>query len=77
MRTNVVLDDELIAEASRLTGIKTKRQLIHEALRLLVATKKRESLLPYQGKIRFAATVSIGHTRLRPMGRSINDHREG
>jgi Arc/MetJ family transcription regulator len=54
MRTNIILDDELVAEARRLTGIKTKRQLVHEALKLLVETKKRRSLLDLDGKIRFA-----------------------
>lgn len=54
MRTNIILDDELVAEARHLTGIKTKRQLVHEALKLLVETKKRRSLLDLDGKIRFA-----------------------
>ena len=54
MRTNIVLDDDLVAEATQLTGIKTKRKLIHEALKVLIETKKRESLLPLEGKFRFA-----------------------
>jgi Arc/MetJ family transcription regulator len=48
------LDDDLIAEATRLTGIKTKKDLVHEALRVLVATRKRKSLLDLKGKIEFA-----------------------
>jgi Arc/MetJ family transcription regulator len=63
MRTNVVLDEELVAEARRLTGIKTKRRLIHEALKALIDIKKRESLLPLEGKIRFAENYD--HKRLR------------
>lgn len=54
MRTNIVLDDDLMAEATRLTGIKTKKDLVHEALRVLIATRKRKSLLDLQGKIEFA-----------------------
>jgi len=54
MRTNIVLDDRLVAEAQRLTGITTKRALVDEALRVLIATRKRRSLLELQGKIRFA-----------------------
>jgi Arc/MetJ family transcription regulator len=53
-RTNIVLDDELFAEAARVTGIKTKKDLVHEALRLLIATKKRKSLLDFKGKIELA-----------------------
>lgn len=54
MRTNIVLDDELVEEARRLTGIRTKRELVHEALKLLVETRKRLSLLNIAGKIEFA-----------------------
>ena len=41
MRTNIVLDDALVAEAQRLSSIKTKRQLIDQALREFVANRKR------------------------------------
>ena len=54
MRTNIDLDDELIAEAARLSGIRTKKDLVHEALRVLIATRKRKSLLDLQGKIELA-----------------------
>ena len=54
MRTNIDLDDKLLAEAARLSGIKTKKDLVHEALRVLIATRKRKSLLDLQGKIEFA-----------------------
>jgi len=54
VRTNIVLDDDLVQEAARLTGIRTKRSLVDEALRLLVKTKKRRSILTLKGKIRFA-----------------------
>ena len=54
MRTNIVLDDELLSEAIRVSGIKTKKDVVHEALKILVATKKRKSLLDLEGKIEFA-----------------------
>jgi Arc/MetJ family transcription regulator len=54
MRTNIVLDDDLVAEAARLSGIRTKKDLVHEALRVFIATKKRKSLLDLAGKIAFA-----------------------
>ena len=53
MRTNIVLDEELVHEAQRLTGIRTKRALVEEALRVLITTRKRKSLLELEGKIRF------------------------
>ena len=40
MRTNIVLDEKLTSEAFSLTGIKTKRELVHYALQELVLAKK-------------------------------------
>jgi len=41
MRTNIVLDDDLVAEALR-TGIKTKRAVVEEAFRTLIRLKRQE-----------------------------------
>lgn len=54
MRTNIVLDEELVAEASRLTGIRVRRKLVDEALRTLIATRRRKNLFDLEGRIRFA-----------------------
>jgi Arc/MetJ family transcription regulator len=54
MRTNIDLDDDLLAEAARLSGIKTKKELVHQALLVFVAVKKRKSLLDLAGRIEFA-----------------------
>lgn len=54
MRTNIVLDDDLVEEAAQLTGIKTKKDLVHEALRVLISTHRRKSLLDLAGKIQLA-----------------------
>ncbi|MEW6364389.1 MAG: type II toxin-antitoxin system VapB family antitoxin [Acidobacteriota bacterium] len=54
MRTNIIMDDAMVAEARKLTGIETKKDLVMEALRVLIATRKRRSLLDLAGRIRFA-----------------------
>lgn len=54
MRTNIDLDDRLVQEAQRLTGIDTKKEVVNEALRLLVQSKKRKSLRNLRGRIEFA-----------------------
>lgn len=36
MRTNIVIDDELMTKALEISGIKTKRAVVEEALRLLI-----------------------------------------
>jgi Arc/MetJ family transcription regulator len=51
MRTNIVLDDELVAEAMRRTGIKTKRAVVEEALRTLIGLKRQEEILALRGKL--------------------------
>ena len=63
MRTNVFLDDDLVEEARKLTGIKTKRELVNEALRVLIESQKRKSLLEISGKIQFAP--GYDHKELR------------
>ena len=54
MRTNVVLDDDLINEAIKLSEVKTKKDIINVALREFVATRKRSNLLDLEGKIEFS-----------------------
>ena len=63
MRTNIVLDEALVNEASRLTGIKTRRALVQEALKTLIASKKRTSLSALRGKIHFAPGFDYKKTR--------------
>ncbi len=54
MRTNIVLDDELVREAVRLTGIATKRELVDVALRELIRDRRKKDLFELSGKIKFA-----------------------
>lgn len=50
MRTNIVLDDNLIQRAQALTGIKTKREVVHEALRLLILLREQKEVRALRGK---------------------------
>ena len=54
MRTNIVLEDSLVKEALRHSGIKTKKELIHKALEEFVKNRQRLNLLDLAGKIEFA-----------------------
>lgn len=42
MRTNIVIDEALTSEAFKLTGIKTKRELVEYALKELIINKRKE-----------------------------------
>lgn len=54
MRTNINLDDNLLKEAFKYTGAKTKKELINIALKELIETRKRLNLLDLAGKIQFS-----------------------
>jgi Arc/MetJ family transcription regulator len=54
MRTNVVLNDELVDEAFKYSQtISTKRELIEIALKEYVDTRKRKNIKELRGKIKF------------------------
>ena len=53
MRTNIVIDDELIAEAMQLSGARTKREVVEHSLRLLVQLKRQERLRGARGKLQW------------------------
>lgn len=52
MRTNIVLDDDLVREAFALTGARTKRELVHRALEALIREHRRRDLGELAGKVR-------------------------
>jgi Arc/MetJ family transcription regulator len=52
MRTNIVLDDELVKEAFRYSGVRTKRELVDLALREFVESRKRRDVRELRGKVR-------------------------
>lgn len=53
MRTNIVLDNNLITEAFKYSDAKTKKELIHQALEEFINLKKKKNLLDLAGKINF------------------------
>ena len=53
MRTNIVIDDRLMAEALRATGANTKREAVELGLKTLVQLKKQEKLRGYRCKLRW------------------------
>ncbi len=51
MRTNIDIDDDLMREALRVSGVRTKRAAVEEALRLLVQTRSQADIRRLRGKI--------------------------
>ncbi len=54
MRTNIVIDEQLMNEAFKYTNFKTKKEIINLALKEFVENAKRLSLLDLKGKVAFA-----------------------
>jgi Arc/MetJ family transcription regulator len=63
MRTNIVLNDELIKKAFRHSSARTKKELVHEALEELISARQRRDLRDLRGKISFAK--GYDHKKLR------------
>ena len=53
MRTNIVIDDKLIANAMKASGAPTKKAAVDEALRLLIRIKGQQDLRSLRGKIKW------------------------
>jgi Arc/MetJ family transcription regulator len=63
MRTNIVLNDELVKKAFRHSTARTKKELVHEALEELISARQRRDLRDLRGKISFAK--GYDHKKLR------------
>ena len=59
MRTNVVIDDELMAAAMESTGLKTKKAVIEEALRMLVRMKAQERVRSLRGRLTWEGNLDV------------------
>ncbi len=57
MRTNIEIDDELMVAALRESGLKTKRAVVEEALRLLVKLRRQEGVRRLRGKVRWEGNL--------------------
>ena len=72
MRTNIDLDDDLVNEAFKLTGVRTKKELVNMALEELVKSRRRKDWRDLVGKIRFRDGFdpkALGRPRFeRPVG---------
>lgn len=53
MRTNIEIDEELIHEAQKLSGLKTKRAVVDAALRMFVRVQHQKDVLELAGKVRW------------------------
>jgi len=57
MRTNIDIDEDLIKEAMKLTGITTKKAAVEAALQQMVSLKKQERIKELRGKFQWEGNL--------------------
>jgi len=58
MRTNIVIDDELMKQVMKLTGLKTKREAVEQGLKTLLRLKRQEQIRKYRGKLQWEGDLN-------------------
>jgi len=62
MRTNIVIDDDLMADALEATGLKTKREAVELGLKTLIRLKRQEEIKAFRGKLRWQGDLDVMRT---------------
>ena len=62
MRTNIVIDDKLMRDALRASGLKTKREAVEEGLRTLLRLKRQEEIRTFRGKLAWKGDLNAMRT---------------
>ena len=62
MRTNIVIDDRLMTETLRITGLKTKREAVEMGLRTLVRLGKQMEVRKFRGKLAWEGNLDALRT---------------
>jgi Arc/MetJ family transcription regulator len=57
MRTNIVIDDQLMAEALKATGLNTKKEAVEEGLKLLVRRNRQQEIRKLRGKLKWEGNL--------------------
>ena len=58
MRTNIVIDDKLMRDTLRATGLKTKREAVEEGLRSLLRLKRQAEIRRLRGKLNWQGDLN-------------------
>jgi Arc/MetJ family transcription regulator len=63
LRINVVIDDILMKETLRLTGLKTKREAVELGLRTVIRLRKQSEIRRFRGKLKWQGDLDATRTR--------------
>ena len=59
MRTNIVIDDALMADALKATGLKTKREAVELGLKTLLHLKRQAEIRDFRGKLAWVGDLEV------------------
>jgi len=62
MRTNIVIDDKLMRDALRVTGLKTKREAVELGLRTVLRLRCQEQIRRLRGRLRWRGDLDAMRT---------------
>jgi len=62
MRTNILIDDELMAQALLLSGLPTKRSAVEAGLRLLIQVQEQSGIRQLRGKVQWQGNLDALRT---------------
>ncbi len=57
MRTNIMIDDDLMADAMQASGAKTKRETVELGLRTLLLLRQQEEIRQHRGRLAWAGDL--------------------
>jgi Arc/MetJ family transcription regulator len=62
MRTNIVIDDKLMRDTLRATGLKTKREAVELGLRTVLRLRQQEEIRRFRGKVNWQGDLDAMRT---------------
>jgi Arc/MetJ family transcription regulator len=57
MRTNIVIDDKLMRDTLRATGLRTKREVVEAGLHMLLRLRKQAEIRRLRGKLKWVGDL--------------------
>jgi Arc/MetJ family transcription regulator len=62
MRTNIVIDDRLMNETLKATGIRTKREAVEQGLQMLLRLSRQAEIRKFRGKLKWQGDLDAMRT---------------
>ena len=57
MRTNIVIDDDLMADAIKATGLSTKKEVVEHGLKLIIKHNQQQAIRQLRGKLQWEGNL--------------------